>query len=723
MFHLPPQHRYIINSFVDNAKGKVDKVPVHPLTLKKHSAHDPDIWMDYETASDIAQTLGEGYGVGYVFTEEDKYFFIDLDNCLLPSGEWSPFATQTCNQFTGVYVEVSHSGRGLHIIGRYEGEMPAHSCKNLELGMELYTSGRFCAITETGAQGDANVIKTQELLEFIATSSPVKSANPSVPNNWTSEPIAGCEPPESNEEVIRIIRAMPKNATEVFQGKQHASFDDLFDNNEEVLAQYYPSQSGDTYDRSSADSALAYRLHYFLGGNCERVNEIMRMSKLYRDKWDRLDYLPRTVLGAGGRQTKHFVYHRQGNYPAAIPQSQPNPANLNVRVIAKEHYPELSDSWKPLDTSRNLKFLLDTYGITVRWNDMKRIREVVMPNVRLFQDDPENDAYRQLRDLALLNGLPIVRIDENLETLAQKNNYHPIVEAVTNNPWDGIPRLDTFIRTLESSEPELAYKLIRRWMISAIAAAYTEGGFSAHGILVLVGAQSLGKTTWIKMLDPINCKAVREGAFLDPTSKDCLVTLASHWIIELGELDGTLRKADIARLKSHITSDMDIVRRPFTRKDSHFTRRTVYAASVNDSRFLIDVTGNRRFWTIPVTSINNNHNLNMLQVWAEVYALWKTEKQTWLSKDEEACLNVLNKDHEQIEPFEEKLLTYYDFSEGWEKREVVKMTASVVLNTLGYNNPSRSDATRMAYILRKQTGKDPYRRFHTIPKYTPPKHT
>ena len=720
MFLLPPQPRYIINSFVPNNKGKTDKIPVHPKTLKKHSAHDPSVWMDYETASGLASTLGEGYSLGYVFTEEDKYFFIDLDNCLLESGEWSDFAKNVCQQFNGVYMEVSQSGRGLHLIGRYEGEMPSHSCKNTALGMELYTSGRFCAITETGASGDSQLVKTTELLEFIATSSPVRNNDPSRPSEWTTESLEGFEPPESNDEVIRIIRAMPKNAAEVFQGKQHASFDDLFDNNEEVLAQYYPSQSGDVYDRSSADSALAYRLHYFLGGNCERVAQIMGMSKLHRDKWDRSDYLPRTVLGAGGRQTKHFVYHRPANYQTPISESQAAP-NINVRILAKEHYPELSETWKPLDTSANLKFLLDTLGVVVRWNDMKRIRELTIPSIKLFLDDEENAALRKVKDLALLNGMPITRIDENLDEIAQNNNYHPIVEAITKTPWDGVPRLDTFIKTLKTENDELSYLLIKRWMISAIAAAFTERGFSAHGILVLVGEQSLGKTAWLKRLDPLNCEAVREGGFLDPTNKDCLITFASYWIVELGELDGTLRKTDIARLKSHITSDVDIVRRPYGRKDSRFARRTVYSASVNDSRFLTDITGNRRFWTIPVTEVNVDHNLNMLQVWAEVYALWKEEKRTWLSKEEEMRLNTLNKDHEQIDPFEEKLYEFYDFSPGWRERPTEKRTATIVLNSLGYHNVSRSDATRMAFILKKITGVQPNRSFHVLPKYCPPK--
>ena len=218
-----------------------------------------------------------------------------------------------------------------------------------------------------------------------------------------------------------------------------------------------------------------------------------------------------------------------------------------------------------------------------------------------------------------------------MDSLAEQNTYHPIVETLKKNPWDGVPRLSKFIQTLKTENDDLSYKLTFRWMLSAIAAAHSERGFSAQGVLVLAGEQYIGKTRFFKSLDCFGGRAIKEGAILDPTNKDNIMTLASHWIIELGELDGTFRRADIARLKSHLTNDVDILRKPFGRKDSRFARRTVYAASVNDPRFLVDNTGNRRWWTIPVLSIDLNHGLDMMQVWAEVYSILQTGEQTWLT--------------------------------------------------------------------------------------------
>src|SRR5690606_886953 len=66
---------------------------------------------------------------------------------------------------------------------------------------------------------------------------------------------------------------------------------------EEALSKAYPSATGDAYDRSSADAALASHLHFWTGRNCERVRQLMERSGLVRDKWrDRPESLETTVL-------------------------------------------------------------------------------------------------------------------------------------------------------------------------------------------------------------------------------------------------------------------------------------------------------------------------------------------------------------------------------------------------------------------------------------------
>lgn len=703
--------RYILCQFTAMPNSsKTNKIPLNPLTLCAHNPLDTSIHRDYETIKQTAYLLGDGYGIGFVLMPEDKYFCIDLDNCLHENETWDPIVIDTLEKFTGAYAEVSNSRRGIHIIGRYEGE--ELNPGNRLAGIEVYTSKRFIALAEIDTQGDANTIHTVAIKKFIEDNFPKSQVEP-LNSEWTTESHPDCKPPEDNLKLIEFILNRPLTSHEVGFGKKQptCNIKDLFEANEDVLSklkQFETSTPGEPYNRSDADSALAYRLHYWLGGNCERVEQIMRLSKLYREKWDnRPDYLPRTIINARGKQ-KNFFLHEGHHIPKANNTS--NGITVQQKILSALLYPEISERGKVLDTSNNLKHLLETFGISTRWNIMARKRETLIPGVVLFSDDSENDSLRHIKDLALINSLPIIRIDENLDTLAQKNNYHPIVEGLKQNIWDGVNRLDLFINTIESSTPDLSYKLIRRWMISAIAAAHSQEGFKSSGVLVLSGAQNIGKTIWIRNLDPFNCKAIKEGAILDPTNKDCLIALASVWIAELGELDATFRKADMARLKSYLTNDNDTVRAPYARKDSVLARRTVFAASVNDSNFLMDETGNRRWWTIPVLSINQNHGLGMAQVWAEVYSIWKSGEQTYLTSEEFKELNIHNKDHEQLNPLEEMLYTFYDFSEGWENDKSKSLQSSTeVLRHLGYDKPSRSQCTQMGKIIINATGRKPKR--------------
>ncbi len=389
------------------------------------------------------------------------------------------------------------------------------------------------------------------------------------------------------------------------------------------------------------------------------------------------------------------------------------------RLNATIKYPDLING-KPLDTQNNLKKLLELHNIVVKFNIMLRVREVTIPNIFHFEDEKENADLEYIYHISTISGMPNSRLDRHLSAIAWANAYHPIVESITQKPWDGIPRMNNFISSVKTKDQEYSHNIIRRWMISAIAAAHSKKGISSQGVLVFQGKQNLGKTKWVKSLDPLNCGAVKEGLLLDPSNKDSVITASQCWIGELGELDGTFRKSDIARIKSYITNSVDVIRSPYNARNSYFYRRTVFVATVNESNFLVDDTGNRRWWTVEVDSIDFDHKLDIQQVWAEVFHVWKSQNEnTWLSDSEMNKLNEVNTEHELIDPFEEKFLSIFDFTEGWRNKVTMKITATDVLTKLGYDKPSKTDATRMGKIIIKHTNEKPKKimsnRFHVLP--------
>ena len=67
---------------------------------------------------------------------------IDLDGCLDEKGRPSEFAQKVLAACPATFIEVSQSGRGLHIFGLLP-EAPGRARE----GVEVYSAGRFIAMT------------------------------------------------------------------------------------------------------------------------------------------------------------------------------------------------------------------------------------------------------------------------------------------------------------------------------------------------------------------------------------------------------------------------------------------------------------------------------------------------------------------------------------------------------------------------------------------------
>jgi putative DNA primase/helicase len=366
-------------------------------------------------------------------------------------------------------------------------------------------------------------------------------------------------------------------------------------------------------------------------------------------------------------------------------------------------YPDLNKGTnkKPLDTANNYRHLIKNFNITVRWNMMKRVRDVQVPGRTFYNEEQENAALEYVKDLAVVNGLSIYRADKHLDAIGWDNLYHPVRDWILKNPLENKGLLQEFCQLVKTTNDELSHLLIKRWMISAIAALFNEGDFCAQGVLVIQGEGHTHKSTFIMELVPEPLKAVKGGTSLDPSKKDDILTLSEYWIVELGELDATFRKSDIAKLKSHITNEIDDVRRPHAIRNSKMIRRTVYAATVNEDKFLVDSTGNRRWWTISVTEpIKTRSGINMQQVWREAYDLWLNGESPVLLEHELKLLNNSNESFEFIEPLEEKLDNFFDWEESFLNQTFMNCTE--ILEHFGFSKPTRNDCNKLASLLKKR---------------------
>jgi len=382
---------------------------------------------------------------------------------------------------------------------------------------------------------------------------------------------------------------------------------------------------------------------------------------------------------------------------------------------------DIDKNGRPLKTTGNVRVLLRHLGYTVYYDQVKRSPRYEIPNVTFASDNRDNSFLSYLLSKCYQNKFPLGRqlLDLYLLEIQDASRRNPVREWISSKPWDGVSRFDDLFGSLVVSpdyDLSFARLLLKRWLISCVVAAFAgdEEVLQFRGVLVLQGAQAIGKSLWLRNLVPEESDWFLGGLTLDTQDKDSVIKAISHWIVELGELDATFKAQDISRLKQFVTQGDDTLRLPYAPKPSTYRRRTVYCASVNPGFFQNDLTGNTRWWTIPVTSCNFQHGIDMQQVWAEVRTWQLDGERYWLDKAETDRLEELNLNYQKSDPVEDLISRLYE----WDKYEADVqsgrtewMTATEVLQKCkGMDRPNKQQTDVAAQVLRRLTGRNPVRR-------------
>ncbi len=363
-------------------------------------------------------------------------------------------------------------------------------------------------------------------------------------------------------------------------------------------------------------------------------------------------------------------------------------------------------------TIENMRHLLAAYGVKVRYDVIaKKLRmgSELWSSTALSSEDETAMTY--IVSLAALNRYPRDPVERYVAAIGDERPYNPVKEWIKSVPWDGVDRLPEIYATLSEAEDyptHLKEALLRKWLLSAVAAALLKAGFRTRGVLTLQGPQGIGKTTWVASLVPAHLRAafIKLDHHLDAHDKDSILSATAHWICEIGELEGSLRK-EVARLKGVITGSIDKVRRPYAKAPTEMPRSTVFAASVNDANFLMDDTGNSRWWTISLANVDEHHGVDMQQLFAQLAVQLEAGAEWWLTGEEEALLELQNRGHRSISMVEDLLLEAFDLERVGDD-ELRAMTPRELLVHLGIDRPTNAQCKECGGVLRNYVG-DPRR--------------
>ena len=235
-------------------------------------------------------------------------------------------------------------------------------------------------------------------------------------------------------------------------------------------------------------------------------------------------------------------------------------------------------------------------------------------DVRLLLETPERQGGYGLRtsdrDLA-----------GAIRRAAEANRIHPVRDYLNGLVWDGQNRVDRLFVDYVGAEDNAYHREAALMFAMGAITRIFEPGHKFDFVPILEGLQGVRKSTFIRVLAR-HWFCELEGDFHD--TKGMVERMQGSWIVEMPELQGFSR-SDVTTIKGFVSRQTDKVRLAYERRAAVFPRQCVFIGSTNDSEYLRDSTGGRRFWPVAcnVTEIDTDAlALNVDQIWAEAKAMF-----------------------------------------------------------------------------------------------------
>lgn len=245
--------------------------------------------------------------------------------------------------------------------------------------------------------------------------------------------------------------------------------------------------------------------------------------------------------------------------------------------------------------------------------------------------------------------------------VAKSRRFDPVRDWLLSLTWDGVPRVETWLSRYLGAEDTPYTRFVGRAFLIGSVARGLRPGVKMDNMLVLEGPQGIFKSQSVKRL--YGADWFMESP-IDLRSNDRFLSVRGCWGREWPELDG-LARADVARVKSFLSHEVDDYRAPYGRSMVHVPRRCVFIATVNPPQlgYLVDESGNRRMWPVECGRIGDidldaiEHD--RAQIWAEAGALYARGEKWWPATWEERKLCNQEQEGRMVaEVWEGKIATY-----------------------------------------------------------------
>lgn len=351
-------------------------------------------------------------------------------------------------------------------------------------------------------------------------------------------------------------------------------------------------------------------------------------------------------------------------------------------VIPKKDFPytrsNKNGSLKVFDHTDNFRFLFKRLGLSIQYCQItKRVIFKINGSLMQSSDNFDETMLTCLESLVRLNDISSTNVSSHIKAIADSNQINEVTDYLSALRWDGEDWITKLVNTLGLDNKKDAAVLLSIWLRQCCAAA--DAGEKSmdlrrksseltipkyESVLTIVGEQGIGKTKGLRHLLPKPLhKYFKDGVILDIGNKDSQIAALGYWVTELGELDATFNKAQIAGLKAFLSNDRDEIRTPYARTPSKYARRTSFCASANEVEILRDKTGNRRFLVLEAEGMMHSLTPAELdQVWAQAWHSYASGEAWWPNEREKELIKKLGDAATEFDPYGDALAAMFNWN-------------------------------------------------------------
>jgi putative DNA primase/helicase len=202
---------------------------------------------------------------------------------------------------------------------------------------------------------------------------------------------------------------------------------------------------------------------------------------------------------------------------------------------------------------------------------------------------------------------------------AQVHAFHPVCEYLDGIQWDGKRRADRMlIDYCGTRDDEYSVMVGRSLLVSAVARV-RQPGCKVDTMVILEGRQGTGKSSALSILGG---QWFRDTDF-DIGTKDSYQVIRNCWVYEMQELAQFSSTREARKLKSFISGSSDNYRPSYGHRVMQFPRQCIFVGTTNESAYLSDPTGNRRYFPVITGAIDlAGLERDRDQLWAEADMLY-----------------------------------------------------------------------------------------------------